>query len=374
MTSSGEPFSITKQPARARISPAPSFSSVNEQRAASRATPDTCTVPMLSQATSCVSPSAYRAFSMDAATEPSAGVASPVVVSPPPHPAASAASVAAAARRPRRRGLLLALLVLAITGVIVPAAAGARAATPGDAGLPDLWTGIWPAQLMNDDGTATPLGTLTWKPIRYEDGMATLGKSFGGQPFTGCPDDGRTRFFRGHYMEGGDLIACTRGEDTKELVGRFNGREDFRSGSFVVRMISNGFFLGKYDEDGGITTKWCGDLKERLVFSSGAGEPVDTAAPTLRFRSPARVQAGATLRLTLAARDNGRAASVDLSMLKGRKALSRLNGVAVRTDGTAKVVSWRVPRTAKGTLRVCAAAFDRAGNASSRRCVRLAVT
>lgn len=270
--------------------------------------------------------------------------------------------------------MLVALLVVALTGVIVPAAAGAGAATPSDAGLPDLWSGVWPARLMNDDGSATPLGTLTWKPIRYEDGVAVTGKNFGGQPFTGCPDDGRTRFFRGHYMEGGDLIACTRGEDTRELVGRFNGREDFRSGSFVVRMISDGFFLGRYDEDGGITTKWCGDLKERIVFSSGGGEPVDTAAPTLRFRSPAQAKVGAKLRLTLAARDDSRTTSVDVSVLKGAKALTRMNGVAVRPDGTAKVVSWRVPRSAQGKLRVCAAAFDRAGNASSRKCVRLTVT
>lgn len=270
--------------------------------------------------------------------------------------------------------MLLTLLVVALTGVIVPAASGAGATTPGDAGLPDLWSGIWPARLMNDDGSATPLGTLTWKPIRHEDGVAAMGRNFGGRPFTGCPDDRRTRFFRGHYVEGGDLIACTRGDDTRELVGRFNGREDFRSGSFVVRMVSDGFFIGDYDEDDGITTKWCGDLKERFVFSSGGGAPVDTAAPTLRLRSPAQARVGATLRLALAARDDSGMASVDVSVLKGAKALTRLNGVAVRPDGSAKVISWRLPRSAKGKLRVCAAAFDRAGNASARKCVRLTVT
>jgi hypothetical protein len=307
---------------------------------------------------------------MDAPVE----VLVPAGESSPPQPAAAAARVATAPRAARRPRLLVALLVVALTGVIVPAATGGRSAAPGDAGLPDLWSGIWPAQLMNDDGSETPLGTLTWKPIRYEDGVAAMGRNFGGQPFSGCPDDGRTRFFRGHYMEGGDLIACTRGDDTKELVGRFNGREDFRSGSFVVRMLSNGFFLGRYDEDGGITTKWCGDLKVRLAFSSGQGEAVDTAPPTLRFHSPATAKVGATLRLTLAARDDSRTASVDVSVLKGTKALTRMNGVVVRPDGTVKVVSWRVPRSAKGKLRVCAAAFDRAGNASSRTCVRLTVT
>lgn len=227
---------------------------------------------------------------------------------------------------------------------------------------------------MDDGGGITPLGTLTWKPIRYEDGAGTMGKNFGGQPFKGCPDDGRTRFFRGHYMEGGDLIACTRGEDTRELIGRFNGREDFRSGSFVVRMLTDGFFLGKYDEDGGITTKWCGKLKDRLVLSSGGGETVDTIAPTLRFAASALAKRGGKLRLTLAALDDSKRTSVDVSVLKGTKALARLNGVSVRPDGTAKAVFWRVPRSAKGTLRICAAAFDRAGNASSRKCVRLTVT
>jgi hypothetical protein len=269
--------------------------------------------------------------------------------------------------------VLLTLLVVALTSVIVPAATGAGPGTTGDSGLPDLWSGIWPAELMNDDGTTTPLGTLTWKPIRYEDGMAVVGKNFGGELFTGCPDDGRTRFFRGHYMEGGDLVACTRGEDTKELVGRFNGREDFRSGSFVVKMLTDVFFLGKYDEDDGITTMWCGNLKERLILSSGGGAPVDTSAPTLRFRAPPQAKVGAKVQLTLVARDNSRTTSVDISVLKGAKAVARMNGVAVRPDGTAKKVSWRVPRSAKGKLRVCAAAFDRAGNASNRKCVRLTV-
>ena len=261
-----------------------------------------------------------------------------------------------------------------LTAVIVPAASGAGVAGPGDAGLPDLWSGIWPAQLMNEDASATPLGTLTWKPIRYEDGLAAMGQNFGGQPFTGCPDDGRTRFFRRHYMEGGDLIACTRGGDTKELVGRFNGREDFRSGSFVVKMLSDGFFLGRYDEDGGITTKWCGRLQQRLALGGGTGERVDTRAPTLRFRAPAQARSGTTIALAVGARDDSRAASVDVSVLRGAKALTRLNGVTVPRDGRYKTVRWRVPAGGAATLRICAAAFDRAGNASSRRCVRLAVT
>ena len=139
-------------------------------------------------------------------------------------------------------------------------------------------------------------------------------------------------------------------------------------------MISDGFFQGKYDEDGGITTMWCGDLKQRLVLSTGTKEMVDTSAPRLGFRLPGQARVGTKVPLTLATRDNSKGTSVDISFLKGAKALARMNGVAVRPDGTVKVVSWRVPRSAKGKLRVCAAAFDRAGNASNRTCVRLTVT
>ncbi len=254
----------------------------------------------------------------------------------------------------------------------MPAAFGAGAPPEGEAGLVDLWSGIWPAELM-DGKSVTPLGTLTWKPIRYADGLATIGKNFGGRAFTGCPDDGRTRFFRGHYMEGGDLIACTRGEDTKELVGRFNGREDFRSGSFVVKMISDGFFLGRYDEDGGITTMWCGKLQRRIVFAPTTGETFDLKPPAFRFDVPTRAKAGSNVRLTLAASDTNKT-SVDISVLEGAKPVARMNGVAVLHDGTRKAISWRVPKTAKGKLRICAAAFDRAGNASKRLCSRLTVT
>lgn len=295
---------------------------------------------------------------------------------PLPQPAAAIAIAATATGnpiRPRLARLSVALGVVLLMVAIVPAALGAAADSPNEAGLPDLWSGTWPAALMNADGSETPLGTLTWKPIRYEDGAAIVGQNFGGLPFLGCPADGRTRFFRGHYMEGGDLIGCTRGEDTKELVGRFNGREDFRSGSFVVQMISADEFEGRYDEDGGITTQWCGELKERLFSAAGQGEALDINSPTLFFQVPAKVKVGAPLRLRLGARDDSQAARVDVSVLKGAKALTRMNGIAVRPDGTVKVVTWRVPRSARGSLRACAAAFDRAGNSSSRKCVRLTV-
>jgi len=261
------------------------------------------------------------------------------------------------------------VLSIAVTAFIVPVAGAAGPA--GDAGLPDLWSGIWPAQLM-DGSTITPLGTLTWKQIRYTDGVAAMGKNFGGQPFAGCPDDARTRFFRGHYVEGGDLIACTRGEDTKELYGRFNGREDFRSGSFVIRMISDGFFQGKYDEDGGITTMWCGKLQQRLAFSP-VKETIDMTAPRLSMRIPSQARVGARVPIRLAAREDGARAGVDLSFLVGAKPLQRMNGVPVRPDGTVRVVSWRVPAAARGKLRVCAAAFDRVGNASKRTCASVRV-
>ena len=104
-----------------------------------------------------------------------------------------------------RLALVVSLVVLA--GAIMPATLGAAPRGAGPA-IPDQWSGEWPAQLMETGGNV-PLGTLTWRPIRYEDGIALAGKNFGGRPFLGCPADGNTRFFRGRYVQGGNLIGCT---------------------------------------------------------------------------------------------------------------------------------------------------------------------
>ena len=80
-------------------------------------------------------------------------------------------------RLPLRLSLVFGALL--VTGAIVPAVLHADNGLRGDRGLPDLWSGIWPANLMNLDGSETPLGTLTWKPIRYEEGVAMIGRDFG---------------------------------------------------------------------------------------------------------------------------------------------------------------------------------------------------
>jgi hypothetical protein len=253
----------------------------------------------------------------------------------------------------------------------VPSALHADNGLQGDRGLPDLWSGIWPANLLNADGTETPLGTLTWKPIRYAEGVALIGKDFGGRAFEGCPEDGRTRFFRGFYVEGGDLIGCTRGESADVLVGRFNGRLELRSGSFEVTMLEPDEFLGKYFEDGGITTDWWGALQERLSLGN---VPVDAdyTAPELTMRLPKLVSAGATLKLRLAAKDAGASVRADITVRSGAKRLARVQRVALAPTGAPRIVSLKLPRSARGTLGVCVAATDGAGNESSR-CARVGV-
>ena len=102
-----------------------------------------------------------------------------------------------------------------------------------------------------------------------------IGLNFGGRPFE-CGEAGPSNFFRGHYVDGGDLVACTTGADGRTLVGRFNGNETFKSGSFEVTIISEAprIFFGKYFEDDGIVTDWCGVLGTKGALTP---ETVDIA-------------------------------------------------------------------------------------------------
>ena len=185
-------------------------------------------------------------------------------------------------------GAMRRLLVVVSCVAAVLAFAPAALATPDD-GLPDIWSGSWEAELMPEE---TPLGTLTWRPISYAEGVAYVGKHFGGRAFEGCPADGRSRFFRGRYQVGGDLIACTSGEAANTLVGRFDGNDILRSGSFTVTMVEFGDeaeFLGQYFEDDGITVDWCGDFLAGTTplpvadtphrWSTSAAPPASAASP-----------------------------------------------------------------------------------------------
>lgn len=246
---------------------------------------------------------------------------------------------------------------------------------PAATAIPDEWSGEWPAQLMAKEGN-TPLGTLVWRAIRYEDGMALVGKKFGGRVFAGCPADGNTRFFRGRYVQGGSLIACTRGADGLELVGRFDGNETFRSGGFTIRITGHNpsFFFGEYVEDAGLTVDWCGLLERRIALPEGRVGVSDFTAPAVKTR-PAKVRAGALAILRFSVRDASPTVRIDLSVIAGGKSLANLSLPSAKADGSLRVVRWRVPVTARGKkLRVCTAALDRAGNLSGRSCARLTVT
>jgi hypothetical protein len=271
--------------------------------------------------------------------------------------------------------LALAALLAAVIGVIMPATLGAAAPDPG-AGIPDQWSGEWPAQLMEPSG-ATPLGTLVWREIRYEDGLALVGKNFGGHPFTGCPADGKTRFFRGRYVQGGSLIGCTRGADGTELVGRFDGNETFRSSDFTIRITGRdpSFFFGQYvEDDGGLTVDWCGTRTRIIDLPDGPVGTTDYLAPKVSMRT-AKARVGSLARLRFTVRDASPTVRVDLTVIAAGKALANLSVPAAKADGRLHTRAWRVPKAARGkNLRVCVAALDRAGNVSGRSCARLTVT
>ncbi len=267
---------------------------------------------------------------------------------------------------------LLASLVV-VTGVIMPVATGAA---PPSAGIPDEWSGEWPAQLMEKAGP-TPLGTLVWREIRYEDGLALVGKDFGGKPFAGCPADGKTRFFRGRYVQGGSLIGCTRGADGTELVGRFDGNETFQSSDFTIRITGRdpSFFFGEYvEDDGGLKVDWCGIRTRVIQLPDRPAGAADYVAPRVSMRS-VKAKVGSLAKLRFAVRDKSPTVRVDLTVIAGTKALANLSLPAARADGRLYTRTWRVPAAARGKkLRVCAAALDRAGNVSGRSCARLTVT
>ena len=270
----------------------------------------------------------------------------------------------------------LALLALSVVAMVVIMPGAPEAAAPAaNAGIPDQWSGEWPAQLMEKTG-ATPLGTLVWREISYADGMGLVGKNFGGQVFTGCPTDGRTRFFRGRYVQGGTLIGCTRGDDGTELVGRFDGNETFRSSDFTIRITgrSPSFFFGQYvEDDGGLTVDWCG-TRTRIIQLADRPASVDYVAPKVTMR-PAAARVGTVAKLRFTVRDASPTVRVDLTVITGTKALANLSLPSAKADGRVHTRTWKVPAAARGKkLRVCAAALDRAGNVSARSCARLTLT
>ena len=194
---------------------------------------------------------------------------------------------------------------------------GLLAAAPAQAGIPDLYSGSWPAKLMPSNEA---LGTITWVPVSEDWGRGVLDQPWGGAPFTNCPPKGETRFYLGRYGTGGKLIACTVGSDGKRLHGRYDGLGgEFRPGSFDVSIITapaddEQEFEGVYVEDGGITTDWCGELINStrpdvlsphvsvLPSFGRAGKPVQLRFSASDDRNLVRVQltirrAGKTLRL-----------------------------------------------------------------------------
>jgi hypothetical protein len=252
-------------------------------------------------------------------------------------------------------------LVTLLTAAILPAAAGSRSA----AAPLDVWTGSWPAQLMP---SKEPLGMLTWRQVRESEGRAMVGQNFGGRPFE-CGEAGPSNFFRGHYADGGDLVACTTGADGRTLVGRFNGNEIFKSGSFEVTIISERprIFFGKYFEDEGIVTDWCGVLGTKGLLTP---ETVDIAAPSVRALA-ASGRRGSLVALRASARDNsGAATTLRLTISRNGRILHSLS-LPAKADGGIVTARWRAPKALRGEFALCASAVDAAGNESTRTCTTL---
>jgi hypothetical protein len=250
------------------------------------------------------------------------------------------------------------------TGGAAPAAAADTSQT-----VADFWSGTWPAFLMEKGQITDPLGTLRWRQIRYEEGVAMVGHVFGGKVFEGCSTtDPSTLFFRGSYVEGGDLIACTTSADGKTIVGRFNGREDFMSGSFSVSIIRDDdkrVFAGKYFEDQGITTDWCGSLEARAPVTSPPNPPEDLDAPTSTALASSG-KAGTAVKLRFRVSEP---AVVTLTVRRGTRVVGRMTR---SVPGGAASAAWRAPRK-PGLLTFSVVAVDAAGNTgrASRATLRL---
>jgi hypothetical protein len=242
---------------------------------------------------------------------------------------------------------------------------GLLAAAPAQAGIPDLYSGSWPAKLMPSNEA---LGTITWVPVEEQWGRGVLNQPWGGAPFTNCPGKGQTRFFLGRYGRGGKLIACTVGADGKRLHGRYDGSGgEFRPGSFDVSIVTDPNddeqeFEGVYVEDGGITTDWCGELI--------ASTRPDVLHPTVSVL-PSFGRSSRPVHLRFAASDDRNIVRVQMTVRHGRKVVGSLSSPLRRVNGQPSFVLWRPRKRLSGTFVLCARAWDRYGNASARSCSTL---
>lgn len=237
-------------------------------------------------------------------------------------------------------------------------------APAANAGVPDFYSGQWPAKLMPSNEA---LGTITWRPIDATWARFQLGQPFGGAPFTDCPSSPDTRFFRGLYGTGGELIACTTTADGKTLHGRYDGGGgEFRPGSFTISIVENESdfreFFGVYVEDGGITTDWCGEL----VMSSLP----DTVAPSA-LALPSVGRAGHKVGLRVSASDDRGAAKIAVTVKRAGRTIASFASGFRKVSGSTVAVSWKAPRRLRGHFTFCVRAADRGGNLSARSCSTL---
>ena len=240
---------------------------------------------------------------------------------------------------------------------------GLLAAAPAQAGIPDLYSGSWPAKLMPSN---QPLGTVVWTPVSEAWGRRVLNEPWGGAPFTNCPDPGQTRFFFGRYTSGGRLIACTIGGDGRELHGRYDGSGgEFAAGSFDVSIVDDSAareFEGVYIEDSGFTTQWCGELIPATA--------PDVIAPRVTaLASFGRV--GKAVRVRFSASDDRNVARITATIRRAGQRVATINSGFRRVDGLPASLVWRPGKRLRGLFTYCARAYDRYGNASRLSCTTL---
>jgi len=274
-----------------------------------------------------------------------------------PHPASSqSAPIAAAALRypgdPMRKLIILFVISLGLLG-----------AAPAQAGIPDLFTGSWPAKLMPSN---QELGTITWVPVREAWARGLLNQPWGGAPFTTCPDPGQTRFFFGRYSGGGKLIACTVGPDGRRLHGRYDGSGgEFAPSSFDVSIVEDSptrEFEGVYVEVSGFTTDWCAELIP--------GSDPDTTAPQVTAL-PSFGRAGKAVRLGYSASDDRNLVRITATIRRAGKRVATINSGFRRVDGSPRSLVWRHRTPLRGLYTYCIRAYDRYGNTSRLSCTTL---
>ena len=127
------------------------------------------------------------------------------------------------------------------------------------------------------------------------------------------------------------------------------------------------------EDDGGLTTDWCGTTTRIIKLPDRPDGSVDYVAPKVSMRS-AKGKVGGLATAPLHRADASPTVRVDLSVIAGGKALAKISLPAAKADGAVAPRPWRVP--ARRAARSCESAprpSTASGNVSGRSWARLTV-